>query len=224
MKSVQTKLSELRSIMGQLEINAYIIPSSDYHQSEYIGDYFKCREYMSGFTGSAGTLIVTPDEAVLYTDGRYFIQAERELSDTGIKLMKMGEPGVISQREYVMNVCKTDGNVALDGKVVSADYVDRFQNVNVLSDRDLVGEIWKNRPELKGNSIFILEEKYAGESVESKLKGVRKVMEEAGADYHILTSLDDIAWLFNIRGNDIMYNPVALAYVIIDKKSGIIYL
>lgn len=224
MKTVQDKLNELRLMMKDKGITVYVIPTSDYHESEYINDYFKCREYMSGFTGSAGTMIVTQTRAVLYTDGRYFIQAEKELAGTGIQLMRTGEKDVISQEEYIrQNV--NDGSIGFDGKVVAASYANKFSaDHNIICNSDLVGRIWDGRPSLIGKWAFVLDKRYAGETSKDKLARVRQQMSQYNAKYYVLTSLDDIAWIYNIRGNDIAYNPVVMSYTIIGMYGGTIYL
>ncbi|MBQ4068060.1 MAG: aminopeptidase P family protein [Lachnospiraceae bacterium] len=222
--NVDVRIDLLRKKMEKNDISVYIIPTADYHGSEYIHDYFDCRKYMSGFTGSAGTMIVTMDEAVLYTDGRYFIQAERELAGSSIKLMKMGEKNTISIKEYI-NRNIGEKKLGFDGKVMQAREVIEYEkSYMVCSDLDLVGEIWNGRNKLIGKDIFILEESYAGETAGNKLNRIRNKMIEYKADVHILTSLDDIAWLYNIRGNDIQYNPVVFAYTIITSEKTIIYL
>lgn len=221
---INDRINSLRNIMKKYGISVYLIPTSDYHGSEYIHDYFKCREYMSNFSGSAGTMIVTMDEAVLYTDGRYFIQAEMELKESEIALMKMGEKDTISQNEYIRKNIG-NGTLGFDGRVVSAKEAEKYaQEFSVVSDKDLVGEIWKDRQSFKGKEIFVLEEKYCGENAINKLARLREKMKECNSDIHILTSLDDIAWLYNIRGNDIEYNPVAFANTIVTMEEATIYI
>lgn len=221
---INDRINNLRNIMKKYGISVYFIPTSDYHGSEYIHDYFKCREYMSNFSGSAGTMIVTMDEAVLYTDGRYFIQAEMELKESEIVLMKMGEKDTISQNEYIRKNIG-NGTLGFDGKVVSAKEAEKYaKEFSVVSDKDLVGEIWKDRKSFKGKEIFVLEDKYCGENAVNKLERLREKMKECSSDVHILTSLDDIAWLYNIRGNDIKYNPVAFANTIVTMEEAAIYI
>lgn len=213
--------------MRKHQIDAYWIPTSDYHQSEYISDYFKFREYMSGFTGSAGTLIIRQEEAVLFTDGRYFIQAEKQLQGSGITLMKMGEPGVPSVEEYLSELPE-QSVLAYDGKVVNAKEIHSLQNQ--LQKKEIgfksieLYDIWENRPELTFHPVFFLTEEESGESTQQKLERVRKEMKENGAAVHVLSSLDDIAWLFNMRGNDIAYNPVVFSYAVIFEDSACLFL
>lgn len=218
---IKERINKLRALMNDKGIYAYLIPSSDYHQSEYVGDYFKSREYISGFTGSAGTIVITQDEAGLWTDGRYFIQAENELKNSTIKLFKMGEEGVPTIENYLIDNMKKDSKLGFDGKVVCAregkNLKDKleFKNIDIEYNYDLVGQIWENRTELPKEKAFLLDIKYTGESFSERLKRVRNAMKEKEASVHIITTLDDIAWLFNIRGGDIKHNPVVLSYAVI---------
>lgn len=216
--------------MREKGIDVYVIPSSDYHQSEYVGEYFKTREFISGFTGSAGTVVVTENEAGLWTDGRYFIQAEKQLEGSSITLFKMGEENVPTFIEYISKNLKSGQCLGFDGKVLSVknvfDIKNGFGKKEIkLEDRyDLVNEIWNDRPALPKSNVFILNEKYCGESFESKIKRIREKMSKLDANRHILTSLDDIAWLYNIRGRDIKNNPVSLAYTMISAEESVLYI
>ncbi len=218
---IKERLSMLRKHMSEKNIDAYIIPSSDNHQSEYVGDYFKSREFISGFTGSAGTVVVTMNEAGLWTDGRYFIQAENELKDTTIKLFKMGEEGVPSTDEYLYEAIKEGGVLGFDGRVICAKEGSSLEeklakkNIKIVYEYDLIDMIWNDRPSLSTEKAFLLDVKYAGETFSSKLNRVREAMKEKGATTHVITTLDDIAWLFNIRGGDVKFNPVVLSYALI---------
>ncbi|MGL6105719.1 aminopeptidase P family protein [Romboutsia sp.] len=218
---IKGRVENLRNVMKKQNICGYIIPSSDYHQSEYVGDYFKTREFMSGFTGSAGTLVVTQDEVGLWTDGRYFIQAENELKDSGITLFKAGEEGVPTVEEYIIENMPKDGKLGFDGKVISAKEGESlvkkldFKNISIEYSKDLAEEIWEDRTTLPDKKAFLLGTEYTGASYSEKLARVRKVMKEKNATTHILTTLDDIAWLFNIRGGDIKSNPVVLSYAVL---------
>lgn len=218
------RLTQLRSKMKEYNIDAYIIPTNDYHGSEYISDYFKQREYMSGFTGSAGTLLVLKDEALLYTDGRYFLQAGKELNNTTITLMKMGEENVLSLFDYLKCYLPNNSTIGFDGRVVSSKYVANLKaslsnkNINIVSSYDLVGMIWDNRPYLIPDNVSKVKDHnimFCGINRCDKIEQVRNYMKEHNYDYYILTSLDDIAWLLNIRGNDVMCNPVVISYVVI---------
>lgn len=218
---IKQRLEKLRHIMKEKNIYAYIIPSSDYHQSEYVGEYFKTREFMSGFTGSAGTLVVTQDEAGLWTDGRYFIQAENELKGSDIKLFKMGEEGVPTVEAYIVEKMPKDGILGFDGKVISAKEGEslvkklEFKNVSIEYAKDLANDIWADRSSLPSNKAFLLGIEYTGSSYSEKLARVREAMKEKKATAHVLTTLDDIAWLFNIRGQDVKSNPVVLSYAVV---------
>ena len=218
---IKQRIENIRDLMKEKNIYAYIVPSSDYHQSEYVGDYFKSREFMSGFTGSAGTLIISMDEAGLWTDGRYFIQAENELKDSGIKLFKMGEEGVPTIEEYLLEKLPKNSTLGFDGRVMSVKEGQSlanklaFKGINIEYKYDLVNDIWEDRCSLPTEKAFLLGTEYSGESFSDKLSRIRAVMKEKKATTHILASLDDIAWLFNIRGRDVKSNPVVLSYAVI---------
>lgn len=222
---VKQRIENIRDLMKEKNIYAYIVPSSDYHQSEYVGDYFKSREFMSGFTGSAGTLIISMDEAGLWTDGRYFIQAENELKDSGIKLFKMGEEGVPTIEEYLLEKLPKNSTLGFDGRVMSVKEGQSlanklaFKGINIEYKYDLVNDIWEDRCSLPTEKAFLLGIEYSGESFSDKLSRIRTVMKEKKATTHILASLDDIAWLFNIRGRDVKSNPVVLSYAVISIDS-----
>ena len=222
---IKQRIENIRDLMKEKNIYAYIVPSSDYHQSEYVGDYFKSREFMSGFTGSAGTLIISMDEAGLWTDGRYFIQAEQELKDSGIKLFKMGEEGVPTIEEYLLEKLPKNSTLGFDGRVMSVKEGQSlanklaFKGINIEYKYDLVNDIWEDRCSLPTEKAFLLGTEYSGESFSDKLSRIRAVMKEKKATTHILASLDDIAWLFNIRGRDVKSNPVVLSYAVISIDS-----
>ena len=215
---IKDKLQRLRENMKAKNIFAYVIPSADFHQSEYVGSYFEARHYMSGFSGSAGTLIVREDEAYLWTDGRYFIQAEKELADSCIQLMKMRTPGVPTIKEYIEKY--PEATIGFDGRVMPYNQC-LFTNT-IQANEDLVDLIWQERPELSHEEIYLYDTKYCGVSRKEKLEIIREKMKDA--KYHLVTTLDDIAWIFNIRGNDVLCNPVALAYALIEKEKAYLYL
>ncbi|WP_331494334.1 aminopeptidase P family protein, partial [Clostridioides difficile] len=210
--------------MEEKNIDAYMIPSSDNHQSEYVGDYFKSREFISGFNGSAGTVIVTKDEAGLWTDGRYFIQAESQLEGSTIKLFKMGQEGCPTTDEYLYKNIPEGGTLGFDGRVISAregaTLAEKLskKGIKIEYQYDLIDSIWPDRPALSDSKAFLLDVKYCGESFSSKLARLREKMSEKGTSTHVITTLDDIAWLFNIRGGDVKYNPVVLSYAVITLK------
>ncbi|HDN2516251.1 TPA: aminopeptidase P family protein [Clostridioides difficile] len=222
--NIKDRLSGLRKFMEEKNIDAYMIPSSDNHQSEYVGDYFKSREFISGFNGSAGTVIVTKDEAGLWTDGRYFIQAESQLEGSTIKLFKMGQEGFPTTNEYLYKNIPEGGTLGFDGRVISAregaTLAEKLskKGIKIEYQYDLIDSIWPDRPALSDSKAFLLDVKYCGESFSSKLARLREKMSEKGTSTHVITTLDDIAWLFNIRGGDVKYNPVVLSYAVITLK------
>lgn len=225
MNSVAERLCALREQMARRGIAMYLIPDSDFHGSEYIGDYFKAREYVTGFTGSAGTAVITPTEAYLWTDGRYFIQAKRQLADSGVTLQRMGEEGVPDVREFIRGRLTKGMKLGFDGRVLSAKAGEAYEKAAketgaiLLADEDLLDAVWKDRPGMQKQPFFILEEKYCGRSTALKLSDVRREMEKSKADAHILTSLTDIAWLLNLRGCDIPHVPVVMSYLILDMRT-----
>lgn len=223
--SVLDRIERLRNVMEQQKIDCYIIPTDDYHHSEYVGDYFKFREYITGFTGSAGTAVFTKDKAGLWTDGRYFIQAEAQLKGSGITLYKSGESDVPTIEEFLKSELKEGDVLGFDGRTVTYAQGKRYchiadENGASLKYRlDFAQNIWKERPEMSMEPVFSLEDEYTGEKIGSKLERVREVMKENGCNAHVLSSLDDIAWLLNIRGNDIAYCPLVLSYAIVYNNS-----
>ena len=227
--TVNGRINKMRQIMKESGVDIYIVPTSDFHMSEYVSPYFQVRKYLSGFTGSAGTLIITKETAYLYTDGRYFIQAKDELKGSEIILMKMGEKGVPTEEELIDRICEKGFVIGFDGRVISERYGAKISRLaanhgsRIKADEDLAVKVWEDRPELIFNPIYVLEEKYCGESFDSKIARVREKMKEKQAETYVLTSLDDQAWLFNFRGSDIEYNPVFLAYTIVTMDSVIIY-
>ena len=221
---VNDKIKNLRSLMKERGIKAYIIPTYDSHQSEYLADYYKTRVWISGFTGSAGTVVVTEDEAILWADGRYWIQAENQIAGSEIKLFKMGVPGVPTYIEWLKDTLNRGDTVGFDGKIFpQSDFMQlenslKSKEVKFIEDYDLVGELWTDRPALPDSKAFVLDVKYAGKTAKEKIEEVRKEMNKKEADYFILGSLDDIAWVYNIRGNDIACNPVVISYALISKE------
>jgi len=218
---VKKRIEKLRSLMKENKIDAYIIPSFDAHQSEYVADHWKSRQWISGFTGSAGTVVITLDDAGLWTDGRYYIQAEKQLEGSGIRLFKMADIGVPSYTEWLKNTLKKGSTVGFDGSVFSVDLFKgmeksfKSKNIDKKIEKDLIDEIWEDRPEIPKELVFLHGIKYAGKSRVEKLNKVRANMSTKGANYYLLTSLDDIAWLLNIRGNDVPNNPVVISNVLV---------
>lgn len=223
--SIKERLHTLRELMCKKNIQAYIVVTDDFHSSEYVGGYFKVREYLSGFTGSAGTLVVLKDKAALWTDGRYFIQAEEQLKGSSIELMKSGQPNVPEITEYLYNSLNEGDTIGFDGRTVSNAFACKL--IEALRDKsitlsyqvDLADTIWTDRPSLSKEPVWELDVKYTGLSRKEKLDSIREKMAETGSDILLLTALDEIAWLLNLRGNDIACTPVFLAYMIIEKSS-----
>ena len=226
---IRERIEGLRAEMNRQKIDIYIIPSTDAHSSEYVGEYFKARQYMTGFTGSAGTAVFTKDKAALWTDGRYFIQAEQELTGTGITLCKAGEPDCDTIEQFLRKELPAGGTIGFDGRTMGVSEGKMYEEIaiekagTVHFQTDLVGRIWKDRPALSSEKAFLLDEIYTGESTASKLERVRAFMDEKGADIHLLSSLDDIAWLLNVRGNDVAYCPLILLYLLLYKDHAEIY-
>ena len=218
---VTERISKLRELMEEKHIDMYIVPSADNHQSEYVGEHFKARAFITGFTGSAGTAIITKTEAGLWTDGRYFLQAEQQLTGSGVELYRMGEPGVPTVTQFVADKLPENGTLGFDGRLVAVDEGKAYAEAaaahggSVNYAYDLVDEVWEERPALSTEKAFALGEELTGESAASKLARIREAMKAEGADVHVVTSLDDIAWILNVRGNDVAYSPLLLSYMII---------
>ncbi len=224
MSSVPQRLSELRREMKARSIDIYVVPTADYHGSEYVGEHFKARQFITGFTGSAGTAVITMTEAGLWTDARYFLQAEAQLEGSGVTLYRMAEEGVPTIHEFLAEKLPQGGCIGFDGRTVSGTEGRAYRKLadekkgRLHVDEDLIGLIWKERPPLPAGKAWRYGIEYAGKSTAEKLRAVREEMEKAGADKHILTSLYDIAWLLNVRGSDIAFVPVVLSYLALTKK------
>ena len=222
--TVNDRITALRERMKEKKIDAYLVPTDDFHASEYVGEYFKCRKYITGFTGSAGTAVIMQDMAGLWTDGRYFIQAAAQLEGTGVDLFKMGEPGVPTIHQFLEEKLGEGMCLGFDGRTISAKEASELsealgkKGASLSVDYDLAGEVWEDRPALSCEPVMELDVKWAGESRADKCAKIRKAMEEKGADAFVLTSLDDIAWLLNIRGGDVHCCPVVLSYLVMTQK------
>lgn len=218
---INKRIQMLRQKMAERGITIYVVPTSDFHESEYVGDYFKARKFITGFTGSAGTAVITMDQAGLWTDGRYFIQAAAQLANSEVELFKMGEENVPTVIEFIRDHLVQGGGLGFDGRVINGRLGTELKELaeqkkaSFHTSQDLVGMIWEERPAMPMEPVFLLEEQYTGESTTSKIKRVREKMKQSNADVHILTSLDDIAWVLNIRGNDIPHFPVVLSFLAI---------
>ena len=222
--AMRKQIEALRTAMKAEHVDAYLVPTTDFHGSEYVNPYFKCREYLSGFTGSAGTLLVTADWAGLWTDGRYFLQADAQLSGSGIELMKEREPGVPTIAEYLEANLPEGRCLGFDGRVLNCREAERFAAKYLLrTDLDLAGDVWPDRPELKPEPIYAVSLDVTGETAESKLVRLKKAMKEAGAAYHLTSCLEEIAWLYNLRGNDVKHTPVFFGFLLVEENRERLY-
>ena len=223
-------LEQLREKMRERGIDVYVVPTSDYHESEYVSEHFACRRYITGFTGSAGTAVVTMEKAGLWTDGRYFVQAAKQLEGSGVTLQKMGVEGVPTILEYLRQAMPEGGTLGFDGRVINELLGEEMEaavaarHAKIAYGEDLVGMIWADRPALSREPVWILDEKYCGKSAAEKIADLRAAMREAGADVHVLTALDDIVWLLNIRGNDVPCNPVVLSYLAVTETEVLLFI
>ena len=229
MTQINERISALRQAMKQADLSAYIIPGTDPHASEYIADYWKEREWISGFDGSAGTVALTLEKAGLWTDSRYFLQGAEQLKDTEIELMKQGESETLEIVPWLTSKLKKGDKVGVNAEMFSVNaYADMKTQLALsgieLVSIDLLKDIWSVRPELPKNPFFVFDVKYAGKSVSEKLVELREEMQKLHADVFVMSALDDIAWLFNIRGNDVDYNPVVIAYALVDEKTATLFI
>ncbi len=218
---VKERINKLREKMLEKGMEAYIVPSSDPHMSEYVAPRWESRKWLSGFTGSAGTLVVTREKSGLWTDGRYYIQAEKQLEGTGIQLFKAGMPGVPDYIEWLRQELPENSCVGICGEVFSVSKVREMEKelskkgISLTQEFDLVDEIWEGRPPVPQQPVFVHDVAFAGRTAAQKMHMVRQEMAKKGVDYYLVCSLDDVAWLYNIRGSDIAYNPVAIAYALV---------
>lgn len=223
--SVPDRLIALRELMRAKAIDACIVPTGDPHMSEYTSDHYKTREFITGFTGSAGTAVITLDDAGLWTDSRYFLQAADQLAGSGITLYKYGLPDTIKLHAYLMQKLQPGSTICVDGRLVSSAWADKLRkdtsacSFNLRTDLDLVGEIWSDRPAAEFNTVFEYPIQYAGVPRAEKIKTIREDMAKAGAETMVLSQLSDIAWLTNLRGSDVCCNPVFFSFVILTKDS-----
>lgn len=220
-------IKDFQQLLKDKNIQFYIVPTDDDHQSETVGDYYQARAYLSGFTGSAGTLLVMQDEAYLWTDGRYFIQAAKELYE-GITLMKSGQKGVPTLLEFLKDHVQKQDTIAFDGQTMTCQFVlDMEKEIQVpyhIECIDLMEDYWKDRPQRSCEKAFLYDIQYHGLSTHQKIEKIVNVMKEHHCDAHIMTTLDDIAWTFNIRGNDIPCSPTVLAFALITLDQSYLYL
>lgn len=229
MKAIEERLKALRAEMKKKKLDAWMAPTNDFHGSEYIGEHFKVRKYLTGFTGSVGTVAVTVDGAWLWVDGRYFVQAEKQLAGTSIILCKIGEPGVVPVEEFLKDRLEPGQRLGLDGRVICASEGILLQRmlgekgIELCTSEDILDAVWQDRPPLSQSQAYFLTAQYVGESRREKLARLRRAMTRQGADVHFLNSLDDIAWLLNMRGNDIFCSPVIQAYCIVTDKEAALF-
>lgn len=228
--SVNNNIQALRQQMNKYQFDAYIIPGSDPHQSEYAADHWKARKWISGFTGSAGNVVISNDHAGLWTDSRYFIQAAKELKGTKVKLHKLKVAHTSEYIDWILENIPSGGKVGCDGMLFSVGQIQRMEklfrekNIQLDYSTDLLTEAWENRPPLPTNEIFEHKVKYAGKSRTKKLEVIRTQMKDQGADFHFISTLDDIAWIFNIRSSDVECNPVSIAYAVIGLKKAYLFI
>lgn len=227
---IQNRLVQLREEMKKVGVDFYLLPTADFHNSEYVHAFFKAREYFSGFTGSNGTLLVWQEGAGLWTDGRYFVQAEKELEGTGIKLYRMMDEGVPTIKEFLEKVMKKGQTLGFDGRVVTTVTGMELEkaligkDITIQYQCDLAGVVWQDRPTLPAGEVWVVQEAVAGASLEEKLEQIRRAMEKNGANGFFLSKLDDIMWTMNIRGCDVECNPVALSYLYVSEKETILFI
>ncbi|MDX5483223.1 MAG: aminopeptidase P family protein [Hymenobacteraceae bacterium] len=224
------RLAAIRSQMKGEGVSAYIIPSADPHISEYVPDRYKCIEFASGFTGSAGTLVITEEAAHLWTDARYFVQANEQLEGTGFELAKLRVQNAPEYISWLADRLPEGAAVAFDGKLISVSLAQLLESqlspigLNILSDRDYLEPIWQDRPDLPTAPAYLLSEDVVGESLESKLERLRAALKKQRAEYHLISSLDDLAWLFNMRGSDVKCNPVVLSFALISQDKAMLFI
>lgn len=229
MSIITDRIEKMKQVMEQADVDFYLVPTSDFHNSEYVNEYFKVREFLSGFTGSNGTLVISREETGLWTDGRYFVQAQKELAGSGIVLYRMAEEGVPTIEEYLDAHVKEGQSVGFDGRVVDAAFGRKLEkkladrNVTFAYEKDLADTLWTDRPQLPVSDIWSVPEAQCGETPAEKLAKVREAMKKAHAAHFLLTKLDDIMWLYNVRANDVDCNPVALSYTFISEKEAVLF-
>ncbi len=228
--TAKERVAQLRIQMEKEGVTAYLVPSADNHQNEYVPTCWRRRAYLSGFTGSAGDVVVTKSEARLWTDGRYFLQAAIELRGSGVRLMKIGQPGVPTINEYLARQLNAGESVGVDPRVITIERAKAIETALApigahleMVDPNLVDAIWPDRPAPSDEPVRLHPKRFAGESVASKLRRVRKAMREKKAGAHVLSSLDAIAWLYNIRGRDVEYNPLLISYALLTHEKAFLF-
>ncbi|MFA7227351.1 MAG: aminopeptidase P family N-terminal domain-containing protein, partial [Dysgonamonadaceae bacterium] len=227
---ISERLSALRKFMETRHLDAFIVPSTDPHLSEYPPKRWECRKWITGFTGSAGTAVITMKQAGVWTDSRYFLQAAQQLEGTGFDLFKMGMPETPDMIDWIVEQVGNGGKVGIDGMVYATSEAKTLKNkleskgIALETRFDPFEEIWKDRPEIPKNKIFTLPKEITGESTKNKIKRIVEEIEKAGAEGIVIATLDAVAWTFNIRGNDVEYNPVAVAYGYVSKNESVLFI
>ena len=228
--SINKRLSDLRKTMQNKGLDAYIIPSNDVHQSEYVAEHWNCREWISGFTGSAGLVVITADHAGLWTDSRYFLQANMELASSELVLHKPKDRFAPEHITWLSETLPEGAIVGIDGDLCTISQFKRYSELlsktgkTLNTSYDLFDDIWKGRPSVPDNEIFEHDIKYAGKSRKDKINEIRSEMNVQDVGHHLITTLDDIAWIFNIRGNDVEFNPVAVSFALISEAAATLYI
>jgi Xaa-Pro aminopeptidase len=223
--TVKDKLSALRQLMEKENIAAVVVPSDDPHKSEYVADHWQARKWLTGFSGSAGTAVVTKHHALLWTDFRYYIQAAEEIKETGFELFKLGAPDVPNLDEWLRDNLDAGQTIALDGKLFSMGQVKKLRSrcsaasLIIRTDLDLIDLLWTDRPPMPCSPAFLFSSTYAGETRAEKIKQICEKIKDQGADFHLMVSLDDIAWTLNLRGQDVHTNPVNISFLLIGPDS-----
>ncbi|NDV67858.1 aminopeptidase P family protein [Dysgonomonas sp. 25] len=227
---IDKRISALRKYLEEKRLSAFIIPSTDAHLSEYPASHWEARQWISGFTGSAGTVVVTRDKAGLWTDSRYFLQAANELKDTEIELFKDGLPETPSIEEWLISELEPSEYIGIDGNVYASNGAHsliaklNMKGLHVISDYDPFASIWHDRPVIPTNPVFVLPEEYTGESAKSKINRICDALDNVGADSLLVAALDTVAWIFNIRGNDVKCNPVAVSYAYVSREETVLFI
>lgn len=227
--TIPERLSAIRAFMEKNQLNAFIVPSTDAHLSEYPPKHWESRKWISGFTGSAGTAVITKDKAGIWTDSRYFLQAENELKDTGFELFRMGQAETPEMTDWIIEQVGKGGTVGIDGLVYAASDAKALKSrldakeINLQTELDPFAEVWENRPNIPQDQIFLLPDEVTGESTKDKIERINNQLEKLDADGLIAVTLDAVAWIFNMRGSDVDFNPVAVAYGYVSKKESVLF-
>ncbi len=227
---INERIEKLRSVMQSHHIDVYYVPTSDFHDSEYVNEYFRGRAYLSGFTGSAGVMVITKDKAIVWSDGRYYIQGENQVKGTCVDFYRQGDPNYLTPTAFIKQEIKENECLGFDGRVISSVLGESFQNavikkqVSIQYELDLLDEVWNERTSLPTEKVWVYDTKYNGKNMASKVSEVRSAMKKVNATHHVLTSLDDIAYVMNLRGNDVQSNPVFLSNVLVSEDTFILYI